>query len=276
MTPRLLFGPMRVTGCLPCDAGMTLDFEEGPPRAAEAQKALVLQLGSWEGPLDLLLTLARAQKVDLAQISILALVEQYLAFIRDARALSLELAADYLVMAAWLAYLKSALLLPPEPDADPDPAEMALKLQFQLQRLDAMRDAGQKLLARPQLGWDNFRRMSPEGLSSEVQSIYDVSLFELLSAYGNIQARAQHGVHVVRRRPVMALDEAIERLQRLLGTSLDWAELARFLPHDLADEGYARSVLASSFVATLELVRQGRAELSQGAAFAPILIRSRA
>lgn len=255
---------------------MSLDFEEGPPRAVEAQKALILQLGSWEGPLDLLLTLARAQKVDLAQISILALVEQYLAFIRDARALSLELAADYLVMAAWLAYLKSALLLPPEPDADPDPAEMALKLQFQLQRLDAMRQAGQKLLARPQLGWDNFRRVAPEGLSTEVQSIYDVSLFELLSAYGGIQARAQHGVHVVRRRPVMALDEAIERLQRLLGTSLDWAELSRFLPHDLADEGYARSVLASSFVATLELVRQGRAELSQGAAFAPILIRSRA
>lgn len=255
---------------------MSLDFEEGPPRAAADQQALILQLGAWEGPLDLLLTLARAQKVDLAQISILALVEQYLIFIRDARALSLELAADYLVMAAWLAYLKSALLLPPEPDADPDPHEMALKLQFQLQRLDAMRDAGQKLLARPQLGWDNFRRAAPEGLSTEVHGHYDTSLFELISAYGNIQARASHGVHVVRRRPVMALDEAIERLERLLGQSLDWAELARFLPHDLADEGYARSVLASSFVATLELVRQGRAELSQGAAFTPILIRARA
>ncbi len=255
---------------------MSADFEEGPPRAPADQQALILQLGAWEGPLDLLLTLARAQKVDLAQISILALVEQYLAFIRDARALSLELAADYLVMAAWLAYLKSALLLPPEPDADPDPHEMALKLQFQLQRLDAMREAGQKLLARPQLGWDNFRRAAPEGLSTEVHSRYDTSLFELISAYGSIEARAQHGVHVVRRRPVMALDEAIERLERLLGQSLDWAELARFLPHDLADEGYARSVLASSFVATLELVRQGRAELSQGAAFTPILIRARA
>jgi segregation and condensation protein A len=252
------------------------DFEEGPPRTPADQQALILQLGAWEGPLDLLLTLARAQKVDLAQISILALVEQYLVFIRDARALSLELAADYLVMAAWLAYLKSTLLLPPEPDADPDPHEMALKLQFQLQRLDAMRDAGQKLLARPQLGWDNFRRAAPEGLSTEVHNRYDTSLFELISAYGNIQVRASHGVHVVRRRPVMALDEAIERLERLLGASVDWAELARFLPHDLADEGYARSVLASSFVATLELVRQGRAELSQGAAFTPILIRARA
>lgn len=253
---------------------MTEEFEEGPPRSEPT--SLILQLGSWEGPLDLLLTLARAQKVDLAQISILALVEQYLAFIRDARALSLELAADYLVMAAWLAYLKSALLLPPEPDADPDPAEMALKLQFQLQRLGAMRDAGQKLLARPQLGWDNFRRAAPEGLSTDTQSRHECTLFELLSAYGSIQARAQHGVHIVRRRPVMALDEAIERLERLLGASLDWADLARYLPHDLADESYARSVLASSFVATLELVRTGRAEVSQGAAFAPILIRSRA
>lgn len=252
------------------------DEFDGPPRAAGTPGPLIVQLGSWEGPLDLLLTLARAQKVDLAQISILELVEQYLTFIRDARALSLELAADYLVMAAWLAYLKSALLLPPEPDADPDPAELALKLQFQLQRLSAMREAGQKLLARPQLGWDNFRRAKPEGLTSEVENRYDVSLFELLSAYGNIQARAAHGVHVVRRRPVMALDEAIERLERLLGASLDWAELSRFLPAGLVDEGYARSVLASSFVATLELVRQGRAEMSQGAAFAPILIRGRA
>jgi segregation and condensation protein A len=250
------------------------DFTEGPPRAAP--QALVLQLGSWEGPLDLLLQLARSQKVDLAQISILDLVDQYLAFIRDARALSLELAADYLVMAAWLAYLKSTLLLPAEPDADPDPHDMALKLQFQLQRLDAMRDAGQKLLARPQLGWDAFRRVAPEGLRTDITSRYECSLFELLSAYGNLQARAAHGVHVVRRRPVMALDEAIERLERLLGQSLDWAELVRYLPTDLADEGYARSVLASSFVATLELVRLGKAELSQGAAFAPILVRGRA
>lgn len=247
-------------------------FEDGPPRATPAD-ALVLQLGSWEGPLDLLLQLARSQKVDLAQISILALVEQYLVFIRDARALSLELAADYLVMAAWLAYLKSALLLPPEPGTDPDASEMALKLQFQLQRLGAMRDAGSKLLARPQLGWDNFRRAAPEGLSAETSSRFDTSFYELLAAYGNIQARARHGVHIVRRRPVMALDEAIERLERFLGKTLDWAELAQYLPHDLADESYARSVLASSFVATLELVRQGRAEVSQGVAFAPILIR---
>ena len=236
-------------------------------------QGLVLHLNSWEGPLDLLLALARSQKVDLAQISILALVDQYLAFIRDAKALSLEIAADYLVMAAWLAYLKSLLLLPKDPEAEPDPADMALRLQFQLQRLEAMRDAGQQLLARPQQGWDTFRRAAPEGLATDVTARFDCSLYELLSAYGSIQARQAKSVHVVRRRPVMALDEALERLELLLGKMPDWAELARFLPHDLADEGYARSVLASSFVAALELTRLGKARLSQGAPFTPILLQ---
>lgn len=249
------------------------DAFDAPHRAGPS--TLVLQLGAWEGPLDLLLTLARAQKVDLAQISILALVDQYLDFIRDARALSLELAADYLVMAAWLAYLKSALLLPPDPQAEPDPHDMALKLQFQLQRLDAMRDAGAKLLARPQRGWDNFGRAAPEGLKQENIAVYDTSYFDLIAAYGAIKARNSKSIHVVRRRPVMALDEAIERLERLLGASIDWTELSRFLPTDLADEGYARSVLASSFVAALELTRLGKMSLSQGAAFAPILMRRR-
>ncbi len=246
-----------------------------PVRAGPEPSALILQLGSWEGPLDLLLTLARAQKVDLSQISILALVDQYLDFIRDAKALSLELAADYLVMAAWLAYLKSLLLLPKDPEAEPDPAELALKLQFQLQRLEAMREAGQKLLARPQLGWDMFRRPNPEGLAEDRQAVYECSYYDLMSAYGAITARRSKSVHVVRRRPVMALDEAIERLEHLLGRSIDWTELARFLPADLADESYARSVLASSFVAALELTRQGKVSLSQGAAFAPILLRAK-
>jgi segregation and condensation protein A len=249
------------------------DFDT-PVRAPAAAATLILQLGSWEGPLDLLLTLARAQKVDLAQISILALVDQYLDFVRDARALSLELAADYLVMAAWLAYLKSLLLLPKDPEADPDPAELALKLQFQLQRLEAMREAGQKLLARPQLGWDMFRRPNPEGLAHDRRSTYAVDYYDLLSAYGAISARRTRSIHIVRRRAVMALDEAIERLEQLLGRSIDWTELSRFLPGDLIDEAYARSVLASSFVAALELTRQGKAVLSQGAAFAPILMRA--
>ncbi|WP_353218342.1 ScpA family protein, partial [Sandarakinorhabdus sp.] len=237
-------------------------------RTPPANGTLVLQLGSWEGPLDLLLGLARAQKVDLAQISILELVDQYLAFIRDAKALSLEVAADYLVMAAWLAYLKSALLLPRDPLVEPDPTEMALQLQFQLQRLEAMRTAGQHLLARPQLGWDNFRRRNPEGLAQDQRPVYDCSYYDLLSAYGAITARRTRSVHVVRRRQVMTLDEAMERLAHLIGRSADWTELARFLPTDLADEPYARSVLASSFVAALELARQGRLALSQGAAFA--------
>jgi segregation and condensation protein A len=252
---------------------MTTDPFDAPARTPA--QTLVLQLGSWEGPLDLLLTLARSQRVDLAQISILALVDQYLAFIRDAKALSLELAADYLVMAAWLAYLKSALLLPPDPEAEPDPHDMALKLQFQLQRLAAMRDAGAKLLARPQQGWDTFVRAAPEGLMFETTARYDTSLFELLSAYGAIKVRNSTSIHVVRRRAVMALDEAIERLERLLGASIDWTELSRFLPRDLADEGYARSVLASTFVAALELTKLGKASLSQGAAFAPIMVRAR-
>ncbi|GGE17046.1 segregation and condensation protein A [Polymorphobacter glacialis] len=245
---------------------------DAPHRSGPA--TLVLQLGSWEGPLDLLLTLARSQKVDLAQISILALVDQYLVFIREAKALSLELAADYLVMAAWLAYLKSALLLPPDPEAEPDPHDMALKLQFQLRRLDAMRDAGARLLARPQLGWDSFGRADPEGLKLETIARYDTSLFDLISAYGAIKARSGPAAHIVRRRPVMALDEAIECLEALLGKSIDWTELSRFLPTDLADESYARSVLASTFVAALELTRLGKMSLSQGAAFAPILVRS--
>jgi segregation and condensation protein A len=248
---------------------------DAPVRTAAASGQLIVQLGAWEGPLDLLLTLARAQKVDLAQLSILALVDQYLDFIREAKALSLELAADYLVMAAWLAYLKSLLLLPKDPEADPDPAELALKLQFQLQRLEAMREAGLRLLARPQLGWDMFRRPAPEGLATERRAVYACSYYDLLTAYGAITARRTKSVHVVRRRAVMALDEAIERLEHLLGRSLDWTELSRFLPGDLTDESYARSVLASSFVAALELTRQGKLTLNQGAAFAPILLKAR-
>jgi segregation and condensation protein A len=148
-------------------------------------------------------------------------------------------------------------------------------LQFQLQRLDAMRDAGAKLLARPQHGWDTFVRAEPEGLKFETVARFDASLFELIAAYGAIKARNNRGIHVVSRRPVMALDEAIERLEHLLGTTIDWTELSRFLPRDLVDESYARSVLASTFVAALELTRLGKVSLSQGAAFAPILLRAR-
>ncbi|MGL4542101.1 MAG: segregation and condensation protein A [Polymorphobacter sp.] len=243
-----------------------------PIRAAPAE--LTLSLDGWEGPLDLLLALARAQKVDLTRISILALVDQYLLFINDARSLRLELAADYLVMAAWLAYLKSCLLLPPDPAADPDPQLLALRLQYQLQRLDAMRDAGTRLLARDQIGRDVFGRAAPEGLRIVGTPVIDCTLYELLSAYGAIRARAEHSVYAVHRRAVLALDEAIARLEKLLDTTIDWTEIAAFLPPG-DDPAYRRSALASTFVAALELARQGRIDLRQAEAFAPLLVRAR-
>lgn len=250
---------------------MADDDFDGPIRASPA--TLTLALDGWEGPLDLLLSLARAQKIDLSRISILALVDQYLDFVADARALRLELAADYLVMAAWLAYLKSCLLLPSDPEADPDPHELALRLQFQLQRLDAMREAGARLMSRDRVGHDVFARGAPEGLRLMPGTAFDCSLFALLGAYGAIRARRERPAYFVARRAVLALDEALERLGRLLGTSLGWTELARYLP-PAADEAYRRSALASTFVAALELVRQGRAELSQADAFGPLLLRA--
>ena len=166
---------------------------------------LNLSLDGWEGPLDLLLSLARAQKVDLAQISILELVDQYVAYIGEARALKLEIAADYLVMAAWLAYLKSCLLLPKDPEADPSPEEIALRLQMRLQRLDAMREAGARLLGRDRLGRDTFQRGAPEGLRLVRKSAWQVNSFELFAAYGAVKARSQPPMHVVHARHVMTL-----------------------------------------------------------------------
>ena len=247
------------------------DFE-GAPRVAEADR-LTLDLDGWEGPLDLLLTLARTQKVDLAKISILALVEQYLTFIADAKKLKLEIAADYLVMAAWLAYLKSCLLLPKEQAADPSPEELAVRLQLRLQRLSAMREAGARLLGRDRLGRDVFARGAPEGLRVVRKSAWSAELYDLISAYGAIRARNEPAVHIVGRRPVMTLDEALTRVERLLGTRLEWAEIRSFLP-ETQDSEYRRSALASSFVATLELARQGKLELDQQSAFAPLYIRA--
>lgn len=252
---------------------MTESFDE-PPRALAGDDVLTLTLDGWEGPLDLLLSLARAQKVDLAKLSILALVDQYLAYIANARALKLELAADYLVMAAWLAYLKSCLLLPAEPEADPDPHELAAALQWRLQRLEAMREAGARLMAHDQLGREVFARARPEGIRPLTQERWRVSLFDLISGYGAMAGRAAQPVYEIRRRAVMALDEAIARLEGLLGRRLDWTELARFLPPGGEGE-YRRSALASTFVAALELTRQGRAELSQGTPYGPLLVRAR-
>ena len=232
---------------------------------------LTLDLEGWEGPLDLLLSLARGQKVDLRAISILALVEQYLAYVRSARVLKLELAADYLVMAAWLAYLKSALLLPRDPLAEPDPEAMAARLQRRLERLDAMREAGARLMARDRMGRDVFVRGAPEGLKSIRTAAWRVELYEMLEAYGRVSARSRPVMHVVADRAVMTLETALARVSALLGERIDWSEIASFLPD--ADVQLRRSALASSFVAALELARQGKVELRQTGPFAPLYLR---
>jgi segregation and condensation protein A len=236
---------------------------------------LNLDIEGWEGPLDLLLHLARAQKVDLSCISILELVEQYLAFIADAKKLRLELAADYLVMAAWLAYLKSCLLLPKEEQDEPSAEELALRLQLRLQRLDAMRDAGARLMARDHLGRDVFLRGAPEGLKIIRTPAYEVGLYDLLKAYGGLTARGRAQNYEVRRRPVLSLEDALERLEAMLGTTIEWTVLSKFLPEGVSDDDYRRSTIASSFVAALELTRLGKAELSQADAFAPLYLRRR-
>jgi segregation and condensation protein A len=246
------------------------DFEERPIRQSDE---LTLALDGWEGPLDLLLNLARAQKVDLAQISILALVEQYLAYLGQARALKLEIAADYLVMAAWLAYLKSCLLLPKDPAQDPSPDEIAMRLQLRLQRLDAMRDAGARLLGRDRIGRDVFLRGHPEGLRLIRRAAWQVRDFDLFASYGVVRARTQPAMHVVHARAVMTLEEAIERVERMLGAALDWTFLETFLPSS-QDPQFRRSALASSFVAALELARRGRLDIAQDEAFAPIRVRA--
>ena len=235
--------------------------------------ALNLNLDGWEGPLDLLLSLARAQKVDLRQISILALVEQYLAYIADARDLKLEIAADYLVMAAWLTYLKSALLLPKDPEVDPTPDELAWRLQQRLLRLDAMREAGARLMGRDRIGRDVFVRSAPEGLKLVRKAAWQATPFELFAAYGRVRARTQPAMHVVAHRAVMTLEDAIHRVSRLLGQALDWTTLEAFLPAT-GDPAYRKSALASSFLAALELARQGRLEIEQSEPFADIMVRA--
>ena len=243
--------------------------------AVRDDEALNLNLDGWEGPLDLLLNLARAQKVDLHQISILALVEQYLAYLEQARALRLEIAADYLVMAAWLAYLKSCLLLPKDPTIDPSPEELAMRLQLRLQRLDAMREAGARLMGRDRLGRDVFVRGAPEGLKLVRKAAWQVSPFDLFAAYGRVKARTAPAMHVVAHRAVMTLEDAIQRVSALIGQALDWTTIEAFLPVT-TDPQYRKSALASSFVAALELARQGRLHIEQHTPFSDLMVRSAA
>ena len=251
---------------------------EGPGSAATEDSALYLELDGWEGPLDLLLDLARRQKVDLRRISILDLVDQYLVYIERAEELRLELAADYLVMAAWLAYLKSALLLPREEQEDPGPEELALRLHLRLQRLGAMREAAARLMARDRLGRDVFARGAPEGLRVDRKNLWQCDWFGLVRAYGDVRQRSDPVVHMVRDRMVMTLDTALARVSAMLGVTLDWIELRDFLPAahegDWSDPRLRRSALASSFVAVLELARVGKAEIAQDETFGPLRMRA--
>jgi len=248
-------------------------FEEPrpePPVDAEFR----LDLDGYEGPIDMLLTLAREQKVDLAHLSILQLADQYLAFIAQARRLRLELAADYLVMAAWLAYLKSKLLLPePAADGEPTGAELAAALAFQLQRLEAMQHAGARLMARPRLGQDVFARGAPEPIRVVATPVYRLTLYELLRGYATHAGQRQTAMLRIPLTDLYSMDEALKRLGEMLGHSPDWRAITSFLPPDMLLGLRRRSALAATFAASLELVRSGRAQLRQDGTFGPIYLR---
>lgn len=241
-----------------------------------SEPALLIDVAGFEGPLDLLLHLARNQKVDLARISILALAEQYLKFVDSARAIRLELAADYLVMAAWLAYLKSKLLIPKQPGDDGESGEeLAAVLQFRLKRLEAMRDAAARLVNRNRLGRDVFARGMPEMVIVEKRNEYSASLYDLLTAYAvQRQRQAITNVHIA-RRGVWSLKEARDILIRLIGEFRDWTALDQFLTQYLTSAEERSTAIASSFAATLELVREGAIEMRQQEAFAPLYLRNR-
>ena len=258
---------------LPADLFAGDESWDGPATRPTEDTALYLELDGWEGPLDLLLDLARRQKVDLRGISILALADQYIGYVERAAALRLELAADYLVMAAWLAYLKSLLLLPKEEQDEPSADELALRLQLRLRRLGAMREAGARLMVRDRLGRDVFARGAPEGLRTLRRNAWQCEWFDLVQAYGQVKARTAPVVHMVRNRAVMTLDSALSRVAAMLGVALDWMALEEFLP-PYADPQLRRSALASSFVAALELARQGKAELAQDEAFGELRLRA--
>lgn len=234
---------------------------------------LTVDLGAWEGPLDLLLALARSQKVDLRVISILALVDQYLEYLKRAGGSHLDQAADYLVMAAWLAYLKSCLLLPKIEQADPSPQELAWRLQQRLMRLDAMRDSGARLMARDRLDRDVFLRGAPEGLASDRHVLWQVSLYDLIAGYSQVKARSAPVLHQVSRRPIMTLEAAMTRIEAMVGCMHDWTAISAFMPK-IGDFDFQRSILASTVVAMLELARRGTLELRQDAAFGPLLVKT--
>ena len=262
------------------------EFQEDPPRmpvedAEPGVEALLLDIDGYEGPIDILLELARNQKVDLTKISILQLVRQYLTFVERAQALNLELAAEYLVMAAWLAYLKSRLLLPRENEDEDHSAEaMAEALQFQLRRLESMRSAATKIKDLPQLGQQIFARGMPEGLKVKTNATWDVKLFDVLKAYGDIKIRQEGSNYDLPSYNLMSMESALSRLTRMLGNlpknglQSVWTTLESFMPEGIKDRLFGRSALASTFTAGLELVKQGKLEIRQDGLFRPIYLRA--
>ncbi|MFO6463875.1 segregation and condensation protein A [Jannaschia sp. KMU-145] len=260
-----------------------LPFTEGPPRdatdvdARRAAEALIVDVDGFEGPLDLLLTLARTQKVDLRTISVLHLARQYLAFVEKARELRIELAADYLVMAAWLAFLKSKLLLPPEPGEEVSAEDLAAHLAFQLERLEAMRTAAARLMARDRLGRDVFARGEPQEVSRSRRVTYTATLLDLMQGYARLRTRDDFRPFTMDRDGVWTMEEALDRMRPLIGHAIEWTDLLSFLPEGWdGDPARRRSATASTFAATLELAKDGRIELRQEAMFGPIRVRGRA
>jgi segregation and condensation protein A len=257
------------------NAAESMAFAADPERASD-DPALIVDVEGFEGPLDLLLRLAREQKVDLAKISILALADQYLAFIEEARRLRLELAADYLVMAAWLAYLKSRLLLPEPPGGTGESAaDLANALALRLKRLEAIRIASKRLTDQPQLGRDVFERGAPEPINEIKRPQWSATLYDLLTAYAT--ERQKHALARVRltTRKVWSLAEARTALERLIQMSTDWTAIDQYLIAYVVEPSMRASVFASSLAATLELAREGHLEIHQDTAFAPVYVRRR-
>jgi segregation and condensation protein A len=255
-------------------APMDAMWDNAASSRATGDPSLVIDVDGFEGPLDLLLHLARTQKVDLAKISVLALAEQYLQFVEKARALRLELAADYLVMAAWLAYLKSRLLIPQSPKGDePSGEEMAAQLAFRLKRLEAMREAATRLVNRNRLGRDLFARGAPEATITDKTSSFEATLYDLLTAYAAQKQRQMVTQVTIGRRRVWSLGDARVILVRLIGELKDWTALDQYLVRYLSDPEERVTAIASSFAASLEMVREGRLEIRQDGAFQPIYMR---
>ncbi len=259
------------------DNGLKVEFEGGEPERQPAMGGFVVDLEGFEGPLDLLLNLARRQKVDLTGISILQLAEQFLGYIEQARKIRLEVAADYLVMAAWLAYLKSRLLLPDLDDGEePSGEELAARLQHQLRRLEAMREVSEQLMGRRRLGVDTFARGAPEGIRVIRQSTYECSLFELLDAYGRQVSRTNVTTFKLRPLTILSVEAATVRLRDMLGHMPDWSSLETFLPayDGSLQEIERRSSLASILAGGLELVKQGQIKMRQNKTFGPIFLKT--